>query len=69
MHHLMLRDVAYLVHNFVQELKGYEKIIKELSEIHEVQIVNHLKATDIRVGLPINFSGFGTVKSRIMDKK
>lgn len=31
------------------------KAVTELSKIHEVQLVNYLKATEIRVGLLINF--------------
>ena len=31
------------------------KAVTELSKIHEVQLVNYLKATGIRVGLLINF--------------
>ena len=35
----------------IVELKAIEK----LSKIHEVQLVNYLKATDLEVGLLINF--------------
>jgi len=45
------------------------KAVKELSEIHEVQLVNYLKATGIEVGLLINFGRSVTVKRRVMDKK
>jgi len=31
------------------------KAVSELSKAHEVQLVNYLKATDIKVGLLINF--------------
>ena len=31
------------------------KAVTELSKVHEVQLVNYLKATGIRVGLLINF--------------
>ena len=44
------------------------KAIKELSGIHEVQIVNYLKATGIEVGLLINFGRSVSIKRRIMDK-
>ncbi|MCK4399157.1 MAG: GxxExxY protein [Methanophagales archaeon] len=40
-----------------------------MSEIHEVQLVNYLKATGIEVGLLINFGRSVTVKRRVMDKK
>ncbi|MBU4222178.1 MAG: GxxExxY protein [Euryarchaeota archaeon] len=43
------------------------KAIKELSTIHEVQLVNYLKATGIEVGLLINFGTSVQVKRRIMD--
>ncbi len=45
------------------------KAVKELSKIHEVQLVNYLKATGIEVGLLINFGRSVTVKRRVMDKK
>ncbi|MFZ2070808.1 MAG: GxxExxY protein [Halobacteriota archaeon] len=45
------------------------KAVKELSAIHEVQLVNYLKATGIEVGLLINFGRSVTVKRRVMDKK
>ena len=44
------------------------KAIKELSEFHEAQIVNYLKATRIEVGLLINFGRSVNVKRRIMDR-
>lgn len=43
------------------------KAIKELSSIHEVQLVNYLKATGIEVGLLINFGTSVQVKRRVMD--
>jgi GxxExxY protein len=45
------------------------KAVKELSEIHEVQLVHYLKATGIEIGLLINFGRSVTVKRRVMDKK
>ena len=44
------------------------KAIKELSTIHEVQLVNYLKATGIEVGLLINFGTSVQVKRRALDK-
>ncbi|MGB7533303.1 MAG: GxxExxY protein [Halobacteriota archaeon] len=38
-------------------------------KIHEVQLVNYLKATGIEVGLLINFGRSLTVKRRVMDKR
>jgi GxxExxY protein len=32
------------------------KAIKELEKIHSVQLINYLKASDLRLGLLINFS-------------
>ena len=45
------------------------KAVKELSSIHEVQLVNYLKATGIEVGLLINFGKSVQIKRRIMDAK
>jgi GxxExxY protein len=42
------------------------KAIKELSDIHEVQLVNYLKATGIEVGLLINFGTSVQIKRRVM---
>ena len=44
------------------------KAVKGLSEIHEVQLVNYLKATGIEVGLLINFGRSVNIKRRIMDE-
>ena len=44
--------------NIVVELKS----IKQLTEIHEAQLINYLKATDKKLGLLINF---GTPKIQI----
>jgi GxxExxY protein len=45
------------------------KAVKELSGIHETQILNYLKATGIVVGLLINFGRSVNIKRRIMDKE
>ena len=45
------------------------KAVKVLNEIHEVQLVNYLKATNIRIGLLINFGETIQIKRRILDKK
>jgi len=64
-----------IVGNYVADIVVDKKVIleikavKELSEIHEVQLVNYLKATGIEVGLLINFGRSVTVKRRVMDKK
>jgi GxxExxY protein len=45
------------------------KVVKELVQIHEVQLVNYLKATNIEVGLLINFSHSVQVKRKVFNKK
>lgn len=45
------------------------KAIKELAKIHEVQLVNYLAATDIEVGLLLNFGDKFQVKRRIFTNK
>ena len=44
------------------------KVVKDLAEIHEVQLVNYLKATGIKVGLLINFGHSVQVKRKVFDK-
>jgi len=44
------------------ELKAVEKI----SPIHEVQLVNYLKATEIEVGLLLNFGPKPQIKRRVV---
>lgn len=44
------------------------KAVKELAEIHEVQLVNYLKATGIEVGLLINFGHSVQIKRKVFDK-
>lgn len=46
------------------ELKSIEKLIP----IHEVQLVNYLKATSIEVGLLLNFSHVLEIKRKIYSK-
>ena len=41
------------------------KAVKQLAEIHEVQLVNYLKATGIEVGLLINFGHSVKVKRKV----
>lgn len=41
------------------------KAVKSLEEIHEVQLVNYLKATKIEVGLLINFGRKIEIKRKI----
>ncbi|HHV77482.1 MAG TPA: GxxExxY protein [Syntrophothermus lipocalidus] len=44
------------------------KAVSELAPIHEVQLVNYLRATGIEVGLLINFSENVNVKRRVLAK-
>ena len=41
------------------------KAVSELNPVHEVQLVNYLKATDLQVGLLINFGRSVQVKRRV----
>ena len=41
------------------------KAVAELSSVHEVQLVNYLKATGLQVGLLINFGRSVKVKRRV----
>ena len=43
------------------------KAVKEISDIHEVQLVNYLKGTGIEVGLLINFGPSLQVKRKVLD--
>jgi GxxExxY protein len=45
------------------------KAVKDLHSTHEAQLVNYLKATDMEVGLLINFGKSVEVKRKILDKK
>lgn len=44
------------------------KAVKDLAIIHEVQLVNYLKATGIEVGLLINFGHSVQIKRKVFDK-
>jgi len=44
------------------------KSVKELNEVHEVQLVNYLKATPIEIGLLINFGAKVKVKRKIFNQ-
>ncbi len=69
-------DVFYhneIVGNYIADIVVEGKVIIELksidslSSIHEAQVINYLKATDIRVGLLINFSPKGLKYKRIVN--
>lgn len=48
--------------NIIIELKAIKSIAKE----HEVQLVNYLKATEIEVGLLLNFGTKPQIKRRVL---
>lgn len=45
------------------------KAVSRLTELHEVQLVNYLKATRIEVGLLLNFGVELEVKRKIFDRR
>ncbi len=55
--HLVVVDLV------IVELKAHETIIEE----HENQLINYLKATDIEVGLLLNFGKKPEVKRKVFD--
>jgi len=63
---------GYFVGEYIPDFMIDKKVIVELKAIsdlsapHEVQLVNYLKATGLRVGLLINFGKSVTVKRRIL---
>ena len=62
----------YLVGEYIPDFIIDEKVIVELKAVsdlaspHEVQLVNYLKATGLRVGLLINFGKSVVVKRRVL---
>lgn len=44
------------------------KAVKNINEAHEVQLVNYLKATDVKIGLLINFGEKVEVRRRVFDE-
>ena len=44
------------------------KAVNKLSSVHEVQLVNYLKATGIEVGLLLNFGSKPEVRRRVFSK-
>lgn len=56
----------YLADILVEDTVVIElKAITELASIHEVQLVNYLKASGLRVGLLINFGPKLTIKRKV----
>ena len=62
------------VGDYVADLVVADKVIVEvkavgaLDRVHEVQLVNYLKATGIEVGLLINFGRKVEVKRKVLDR-
>ena len=44
------------------------KAVKDLHSAHEAQLVNYLKATDMAVGLLINFGKSVEIRRKVLDK-
>ena len=42
------------------------KAVKQLTDAHEIQLVNYLKATDIEIGLVLNFGEQPEIRRRIV---
>jgi GxxExxY protein len=63
-----------LIGDYVADLVVEEKVIVELKAVsqltkaHEVQLVNYLKATELEVGLLINFGDQITIKRKVLSK-
>lgn len=61
-----------IVGRYIPDLIVEDKIILELKSVatlrpeHEWQLINYLKATDIKVGLLLNFGQSGEVKRKIL---
>jgi GxxExxY protein len=63
-----------LIGDYVADLVVEEKVIVELKAVsqltkaHEVQLVNYLKATELEVGLLINFGDQISIKRKVLSK-
>ena len=42
------------------------KVVKELSEVHDAQLMNYLKATDLKLGILLNFANAKVKSKRIV---
>jgi GxxExxY protein len=68
---MSVRYHGHVVGDYVADMIVEDKIIveakavSELNSIHEVQLVNYLKATGMQIGLLINFGRSVTVKRRV----
>ena len=63
-----------LIGDYVADIVVEEKVIVELKAVsqltkaHEVQLVNYLKATELEVGLLINFGDQISIKRKVLSK-
>ena len=70
---LKIRYESEIVGDYVCDIVVEDKVIlelkavKEINEIHEVQLVNYLKGTGIEVGLLINFGPSVQIKRKVLD--
>lgn len=68
---MSVRYHGFVVGEYIADMTVENKIIvevkavSELNSVHEVQLVNYLKATGLQVGLLINFGRSVTVKRRV----
>ncbi len=69
-----VRYEGELVGDYVADVIVDDKVIVEvkalsaLEPVHEVQLINYLKATGIEVGLLINFGRKVEVKRKVFDR-
>ncbi len=62
-----------VIGDFMADVVVEEKVILELKSVkqlhaaHEAQLINYLKATDIEVGLLINFGETVEIKRKVLD--
>jgi GxxExxY protein len=62
-----------VIGDFTADVVVEEKVILELKSVkqlhaaHEAQLINYLKATDIEVGLLINFGETVEIKRKVLD--
>jgi len=70
---LRIHYEAEVVGDYVCDVVVEEKVIlelkavKQIDQIHEVQLVNYLKGTGIEVGLLINFGPSIQIKRKVFD--
>ena len=63
-----------IIGDFVADILVEEKVILELKSVkdihpaHEAQLINYLKATEIEVGLLINFGEKVEIKRKVLDQ-